>query len=113
MLAAALLTAGLGLTQTAVSAPVIPAAAPGPVGTPEASPERPPACGWPDKVQKRALEQATRLMPDSLRRILGRYERALAAGARDARRARTEHDYATAAHEWFASSSARRSRCVP
>jgi hypothetical protein len=96
MLAAALLTAGLGLTQVAVSAPVTPPAEPTPAsssepsppaGTAEASPESASVCGWPDKVQKRALEQATRLMPDSLRRILGRYERVLAAGARDARRA--------------------------
>jgi hypothetical protein len=45
-----------------------------------------PACGWPDRIQRQALSQATRLMPDSLRRILRRHRRAVNAGARQARR---------------------------
>ena len=44
------------------------------------------ACGWPRKVERRVLEQATRLMPPSLQRILRRHERALRQGAQDERR---------------------------
>jgi len=44
------------------------------------------ACGWPRPVQRRVLEQATRLMPPSLAHILRRHERALRQGAEAERR---------------------------
>ena len=43
-------------------------------------------CGWPDPVQGEVLEQARRLMPAALQRQLWRHRRALAGGARRARR---------------------------
>lgn len=49
------------------------------------------ACGWPDPVQNAVTDQAGRLMPPALQRQLVRHRRALADGARRARRRSTQH----------------------
>jgi hypothetical protein len=74
-----LLPGGL-LVLTAV---VSHAAAPPPVVAPERTPA--PACGWFDPVQGDAIDHATRLMPDALRRLLTRHRRSVLEGARQAR----------------------------
>jgi len=51
-------------------------------------------CGWPNPVQRRVLEQATRLMPSSLARILKRHEQAVGRGAEAQRKLRPAFPHA-------------------
>lgn len=82
-LAGLVLLAALALPAVAASS-AEPVTEPSPVAP--AEPVTADSCGWPRKVERQVLTQATRLMPPSLQRLLRRHERALRQGAQDEKR---------------------------